>query len=224
MTKQGQSITPIDTPNRILSKHGRNTLVACRKAFQQLWSFYIDPSPDALRMLSESPCPSQPSCMLSMDPRFSSHWPNLHIHDLNESLALCMLALIGGFVVGKVMPIFAFADCLTLAIAYTIPLMKPTAIAETPGIVTGASKKIRPLSAIGNLLRAPTMEYVVDEVTRTHQAEVYEMKTDERPENTIAAMIWLRRSIGKFFSMFSEDQFSTKIEATSRIGMERTLL
>ena len=45
-------------------------------------------------------------------------------------------------------------------------------MAETLGIVIGASKKMRPLRAMGNLLRAPTMEYVVDEVTRTHQAEV----------------------------------------------------
>ena len=136
-----------------------------------------------------------------------------------------MLALIGpGLVVGNPPPILAFADCLTFASAYTIPLMNPTAIAETDGIVTGASKKIRPLIAIGNLLRAPTMEYVVDEVTRTHQAEVYEIKTEERPENTMAAMILLRCSTGKFFATFSEDQFSMKTEAMRRMGIERTLL
>ena len=135
-----------------------------------------------------------------------------------------MLALMGAFVVGNPTPIFAFADCLTFANAYTMPLMKPTAMADTLGTVTGASKKMRPLRAIGNLLRAPTIEYVVDEVTRTHQAEVYDMKTEERPEKTMAAIIWLRRSVGKFFSIFSDDQFSTKIEATKRIGMDRTLL
>lgn len=136
-----------------------------------------------------------------------------------------MLALIGaGFVVGNPPPALAFADCLTFASAYTIPLMNPTPIAETDGIVTGASKNIRPLSAIGNLLRAPTMEYVVDEVTRTHQADVYEMNTEERPENTMAAMILLRCSMGKFFVTFSEDQFSTKMEAMRRMGVERTLL
>ena len=97
-------------------------------------------------------------------------------------------------------------------------------MAETDGIVTGASKKISPLSAIGSLLRAPTMEYVVDDVTRTHQAEVYDMKTEERPENTMAAMMLLRWSMGKFFATFSEDQFSTKMEAMRRIGIERTLL
>ena len=95
------------------------------------------------------------------------------VQDLNESRALCMLALIGpGLLVGSPPPILACADCLTFASAYTIPLTNPTPIAETDGIVTGASKKMRPLSAIGNLLSAPTMEYVVDEVTRTHQAEV----------------------------------------------------
>ena len=136
-----------------------------------------------------------------------------------------MLALIGaGLVVGSPPPILAFAVCLTFASAYTIPLINPTAIAETDGIVTGASKKIRPLSAIGNLLRAPTIEYVVDEVTRTHQAEVYEIKTEERPENTMAATMLLRDSIGKFFITFSEDQFSMKTEARRRMGIERTLL
>ena len=136
-----------------------------------------------------------------------------------------MLALIGaGLVVGSPPPILAFADCLTFASAYTIPLMNPTPMAETDGIVTGASKKIRPLSAIGNLLRAPTIEYVVDEVTRTHQAEVYEIKTEDRPENTMAAIMLLRDSIGKFFITFSEDQFSMKTEARRRMGIERTLL
>ena len=136
-----------------------------------------------------------------------------------------MLALIGaGLVVGSPPPILAFADCLTFASAYTIPLMNPTPIAETDGIVTGASKKTRPLTAIGNLLRAPTIEYVVDEVTRTHQAEVYEIKTEDRPENTMAAIMLLRDSIGKFFITFSEDQFSKKTEARKRMGIERTLL
>ena len=144
---------------------------------------------------------------------------------MNESLALCILALIGcEFVVGSPPPIFACVDCLTFASAYTMPETNPTPIAETPGIVTGASKKMRPLRAMGSLFRAPTIEYVVEEVTRTHQADVYEMKTEERPEKIMARMIFWRRSVGKFFSIFSEDQFSTKMEATSRIGMERTLL
>jgi hypothetical protein len=36
--------------------------------------------------------------------------------------------------------------------------MKPTAIAEMLAKVLGASKKIRPLRAIGSLFRAPTIE------------------------------------------------------------------
>lgn len=136
-----------------------------------------------------------------------------------------MLALMGaGFVVGSPPPIFAFADCLTLASAYTMPETNPTAIADTLGNVTGASKKTNPLTAIGNLFRAPTMEYVVEEVTRTHQADVYEMKTEESPEKIIAAMMFRRRSSGKFFTTLSDDQFSTNIDAMRRIGIERTLL
>lgn len=70
------------------------------------------------------------------------------------------------------MPVFGFDDSLVLATAYTMPLTKPTKIAETLGSVTGASKKMRPEIAMGNLFRAPTIEYVVEEVARTHQAEV----------------------------------------------------
>lgn len=129
----------------------------------------------------------------------------------------------GGFVVGRP-PVFGFDCCFTLATAYTMPLIKPTAIAETLGTVTGASKKIRPLSAIGSLLSAPTMEYVVEEVTRTHQAEVYDMNTDERPEKIMAKTRLFRRSGGKLMLMFSEDQFSKNTEQTKRIGIESTLL
>lgn len=53
-----------------------------------------------------------------------------------------------------------------------MPLTKPTKMAETLPNVTGASKKTRPETAIGSLFKAPTIEYVVEEVTRTHQAEV----------------------------------------------------
>lgn len=55
-------------------------------------------------------------------------------------------------------------------------------IAETDPNVTGAAKKTKPLTAIGSLFNAPTIEYVVDEVTRIHQAEQYEMKMVARPE------------------------------------------
>ena len=50
------------------------------------------------------------------------------------------------------------------------------------------------------------------------------MNTDERPEKTMAITILLRCAVGKFRSMFSEDQFSRKREATRRIGIESRLL
>ena len=105
-----------------------------------------------------------------------------------------------------------------------MPLMKPTKIADTLGIVTGASKKIKPDIAIGSLLSAPTIEYVVEEVTRTHHAEVYEIKTEDKPEKIMAIMIVLRVSIGKFWMTLADDQSSTTIEATRRIGIVRRLL
>lgn len=55
-------------------------------------------------------------------------------------------------------------------------------MADTLPNVTGAEKKMSPLMASGNLLRAPTIEYVVEEVTRMHQAEQYEMKMAAMPE------------------------------------------
>lgn len=85
---------------------------------------------------------------------------------------LWLLALIGaGCEVGRTL-VFAFFPSCILATAYTMPLTKPTKIAETLGMVKGASKKMRPDTAIGSLLRAPTIEYVVEDVTRTHHAEV----------------------------------------------------
>lgn len=97
-------------------------------------------------------------------------------------------------------------------------------MADTLPKVMGASKKTRPETAMGSLFKAPTMEYVVDEVTRTAQAEVYEMKTVERPETIITVRTVLRCSGGKFFWIFSADQSSMRIEATRRIGMVRRLL
>lgn len=81
------------------------------------------------------------------------------VHDLSESLILWLLALTGtgGFVVGRI-PVLGLAFCLTLATAYTIPLINPTTMAVTLGTVTGASKKMRPDSAIGSLFKAPTIE------------------------------------------------------------------
>jgi hypothetical protein len=105
-----------------------------------------------------------------------------------------------------------------------MPETKPIPMAETDPKVTGASKKTRPLIAIGSLLRAPTIEYVVLLVTRTHHAEVYEMKMDERPEKSIAAKIALRLAGGKFLARLTDDQSSITIEAMIRIGMVRRLL
>lgn len=50
------------------------------------------------------------------------------------------------------------------------------------------------------------------------------MKTDESPEKTMAKMRLLRFSSGKFLFKLSDDQFSRKIEQTSRMGIDRTLL
>ena len=47
----------------------------------------------------------------------------------------------------------------------------PMMIAPTEKIVAGVPKKMRPDSATGSLFNAPTMEYVVEDVTRTHHAE-----------------------------------------------------
>jgi hypothetical protein len=97
-------------------------------------------------------------------------------------------------------------------------------MAETLGMVTGASKKIKPETAIGSLLRAPTIEYVVEDVTRTHHADVYEMKTDDAPVKIMALMMAFRESIGKFFVIFAADQSSITREHTKRIGMVSKLL
>jgi hypothetical protein len=97
-------------------------------------------------------------------------------------------------------------------------------MAEQLPKVAGASKKIKPLMAIGSLFKAPTMEYVVEVVTRTHQAEEYEMKTVERPDKTMAVMTELRFSGGKHLEMLADDQSSTMSEAASKIGMVSRLL
>ena len=61
-----------------------------------------------------------------------------------------------GVVVGR-MDLDA-AVCLIFAQAYTSPEMKPIMMADTLPRVIGASKKMRPLTAMGSLLRAPTIE------------------------------------------------------------------
>jgi len=65
---------------------------------------------------------------------------------------------------------------------------------------------------------------VVDEVVRTHHAEVYEIKMEESPEKIIAIIMLLRRSSGKFRLMLAEDQSSKRRELKKRTGMERRLL
>ncbi len=105
--------------------------------------------------------PSMHTCCLQptkSDDFISFSCPSLTHHDLKLSLMLWLLALIGGaFDDGKI-PILGLELCLTLETAYTMPLTNPTKMADTLGMVTGASKKMRPDTAIGSLLRAPTME------------------------------------------------------------------
>ncbi len=100
-------------------------------------------------------------------------------HDFSESLILCTLALTGNNEPDCPAPPFPPPlapcpgfPCQIFATVYTSPLMKPTAIAPTLPTVTGASKNTSPEMASGSLLSAPTMEYVVEDVIRTHQAEV----------------------------------------------------
>lgn len=102
--------------------------------------------------------------------------------------------------------------------------MNPITMAETLPKVTGASKKIRPDSASGSLFRAPTIEYVVEEVTRTHHADVYEMKTDDRPDKTMAKKMLDRFMGGKLRRMFSDDQSSRKRVHSTNKGIESRLL
>lgn len=75
---------------------------------------------------------------------------------------------------------------LTFAQAKTIPLMNPRAMADTLPRVTGSPKKISPLTAMGSLFNAPTIEYVVEDVMRIHHAVANDMKIVARPEYSIA--------------------------------------
>lgn len=131
--------------------------------------------------------------------------------------SLCSLMLVGR-------TSFFCCPCFSLATVYTIPETKPMNIAETDPKVTGASKKTRPDTAIGSLLSAPTIEYVVELVTRTHHAEVYEMKTADRPDTSIAVMTLDLVSTGKFFSTFVDDQSSRRREHARRTGIVSRLL
>jgi hypothetical protein len=98
------------------------------------------------------------------------------------------------------------------------------AMAESLPIVTWASKKTRPDKAMGSLFNAPTMEYVVEDVTRTHHADVYEINTDDKPERIMAIIMFDLLSTGKLRVMFSEDQSSRSKVATMSTGIERRLL
>lgn len=120
--------------------------------------------------------------------------------------------------------VLGFELSLIFDTVYTIPLTNPMKMAETLGIVTGASKKISPETAIGSLFNAPTMEYVVDDVARTHQAEVYEMKMDAAPVKIMALMIALRAFRGKFLAMFMADQSSTRRDDPKNMGIVKRLL
>ncbi len=105
-----------------------------------------------------------------------------------------------------------------------MPLTNPMKMAVMLPSVLGASKNTSPETAIGSLLRAPTIEYVVDEVARTHQADVYEMKIDAIPVKIMAATMAFRDSGGKFLAMFTEDQSSASRDPMSRIGIVSRLL
>jgi hypothetical protein len=98
---------------------------------------------------------------------------------LAASRLLAELALIICFVGSDILD---RSVCRILAHEYTMPLTKPRKMADTLPNVTGAEKKMRPLMAIGRLLSEPTIEYVVDDVTRMHHAEQYEMKMAPKPE------------------------------------------
>ena len=77
---------------------------------------------------------------------------------------------------------------------------------------------------MGSLLRAPTIEYVVEEVVRTHHADVYEMKTEEAPDRIMAKKIPSRLASGKFRARLADDQSSTSRVRTIKTGIDRRLL
>ena len=61
-------------------------------------------------------------------------------------------------------------------------------------------------------------------MTLTHQAEVYEMNTAQRPDKTIAKRIENLDSGGKLAVMLAEDQSSVRMEDTPRIGIAKSSL
>lgn len=117
----------------------------------------------------------------------------------------------------------AIAYPQSVAIPRNLPYHRAK-LTETDPKVTGASKKTIPLMAMGSLFNAPTIEYVVDVVTRTHQADAYEMKMELRPEMTMAIIRELRCASGKFLLIFSADQSSRTNEQTAMMGIDIKLL
>lgn len=65
---------------------------------------------------------------------------------------------------------------------------------------------------------------MVEEVARTHHADVYEMKMEDRPVKTMAEMIPFLDSGGKFLDKFNPDQSSATKEAIRRTGIVSRLL
>lgn len=59
-------------------------------------------------------------------------------------------------------------------------------MAVTLANVAGSPKNRIPDAAIGSLFSAPTIEYVVDDVVRTHHADAYDMANAETPEKIMA--------------------------------------
>lgn len=64
----------------------------------------------------------------------------------------------------------------------------PIKMADTLLKVATSPKNTIPEMAMGSLLSEPTMEYVVEDVVRTHQAEAYDMPNAETPEKIMAQM------------------------------------
>ena len=78
--------------------------------------------------------------------------------------------------------------------------------------------------AMGSLLSAPTIEYVVLLVTRTQLAEAYDMRMDERPVKIIAETMYVLEPSGKLSVRLAADQFSRNREQINSVGRERRLL
>jgi len=65
---------------------------------------------------------------------------------------------------------------------------------------------------------------VVEEVARTHHADEYEMKIEERPVKIMAPKMAFLESIGKFFAILADDQSSTTRDPINKTGIVNRLL